>query len=129
MAPSRQRIKNQARFAFEELTASAREARSELVEPSFLEEEIQASNRVGQIIAFLMVGPLAVVSLQIIVVFNQLMTQVFGAQPLGSANQTNIFAWLITLLTAAAYVAAVWTWFIWVRSGGFGWFTWRDMSG
>lgn len=127
MAPSRQRIENRARFAFEQLTASAREARQEIVEPSFLQEEIDAADRVGQWVAFFFSPVLVVVGLRIIVILNQLMTQSFGAQPLGSADQTNIFAWLITLLTAAAYVAMTWTIFVWVRSGGFGWFTWREL--
>lgn len=119
-------MQNKTAFFFEQLLSDAKDAGGEVVNPSFLEEELRAADRVGQVIAFLFVGPLVMVSLRLIVVLNQLMTDILGVQPLG-AGQDSIFAWLVTALTGGAFVAAAWLWFQFVRSGGFGWFTWREI--
>lgn len=80
--------------------------------------------RVGQVIAFLILPVGIMVSLQIIVAANQLFTGVFGVEQL-AGGQNDIFAWLITAITGGAFLLFAWTWFQWVRTAGFGFFSWE----
>lgn len=113
-----------------ELGQEAREAGIDLLEqvitPERLRGKVDAADRIGQIIAFLFLGPVVVVSLQLIVVLNQLMTQLLGVSSLG-ADQNSIFAWLVTAITGGAFLLAAWFWFQFVRTAGMGAFSWEEV--
>jgi hypothetical protein len=113
-------IKDDVRHVLSELL-------EEIVNPGVFEERAKGVTRGGQVLAFLFVGPVIMVSLQLIVVLNELMTEILGVKPLG-AGQDPIFAWLVTALTGGAYVMFAWLWFQFVKTGAFGWFTWDDID-
>lgn len=126
MGLSRSEFETRARFLLDEARSSGIRTAEAVITPEFVEEHVDGVTRTGQVLAFLFLGPVVMVSLELIVVLNQLMTEILGVQPLG-AGQDPIFAWLVTALTGGAYILAAWTWFQFVRTGGFGLFTWHDI--
>lgn len=123
--PSSQSVKNRARFAADRARVLGSEALERVITPRKLKDKADAATRTGQIVALFLLGPFIVVSLQLIVVLNQLMTDLLGVQPLGG-GQDPIFAWLVTAITGGAFLLAAWAWFQYVRTAGFGVFLLED---
>lgn len=96
-----------------------------LVTPKFLEKKVDGATRVGQVLSLLFLGPVIVVSLVFITVINSILSDVFGTSDYGEA-QTGIVGWLITGITAGAFLMAAYSWFQFVRTAGFGWFSFDD---
>lgn len=107
------------RQGFREGTIKATQS---IIRPKRLERVSDGATRTGQIVALCLLGPLIMVSLALIVVLNQLMADVFGDSPVDS-SQSDIVAFMITGITLGALMMAAWTWFQWVRTGGFGLFS------
>ena len=119
------RASAEVREFFAALPSRARENLPDLAKrlgtPQRLQRQVDGATRVGQILAFVFIGPVVVVSLVLIVVLNTLMTDIFGTADYGEA-QGGIIGWLITAITAGAFLMAAWSWFQFVRTAGFGWF-------
>lgn len=113
------------------LAEEARESGVELLDqiktPERIRGKVDAADRIGQILAFLFLGPVVVVSLRLIVVLNLLMTDLLGVSSLGSA-QNDIFAWLVTAITGGAFLMAAYAWFQFVRTAGLGFFSWGETA-
>lgn len=104
---------------------SARGAARFAARPPFLEEKLDAATRVGQWMAALLLPMLIVVSLALITAFHQLLAGIFGATgDLG--NQSDLFAFLITGITLGTFILVAYTWFLFVRTAGFGMFAMED---
>lgn len=120
------RAKAEARDFLAALPTRAREGLPDLASrlwtPKFVRRHADGATRVGQILSALFLGPVIVVSLVLIVVLNTLMSDIFGVSDLGD-SQTGIFGWLITAITGGALLLAAWGWFQFVRTAGFGWFS------
>lgn len=116
------RVESQATQATNSLVRLVREGAPKVFEriakPKFLEKKIDGATRSGQILSLIMLGPLIVVSLALIQVLNELMADIFGANDLG--DQTSLIGWLITAITAGLFLLAAYSWFMWVRTSGFG---------
>lgn len=119
------------RLSAQDLRRRVRNAAPEVLQrihrPRKLERVADGATRAGQIVSLLFVGPLIVVSLALIVAFNALMASVFSGgdwQP--GDPQQDLFAWLITAITLGTFILAAWTWFQFVRTAGFGWFSYDD---
>lgn len=119
-------LAKRARFIAAELKRQGIEAANEAVDraitPRRLERHIDGATRTGQVVAFFFLGPIIVASLPIIVVLNQLMTDLLGVRTL-TGGQDPIFAWLVTAITGGALIVAAWAWFQFVRTAGFGAFS------
>jgi hypothetical protein len=89
--------------------------------PAVLQRHADGATRVSQILSLLFLGPVIVVSLVLIVVLNNLLSDIFGVSDYGEA-QGGIIGWLVTAITAGAFLLASWTWFQFVRTAGFGFF-------
>jgi len=112
------------RLSAQDLRRRVRKAAPEVLQrihrPRKLERVADGATRAGQIVSLLFVGPL-------IVVFNALMASVFAGgdwQP--GDPQQDLFAWLITAITLGTFILAAWTWFQFVRTAAFGWFSYDD---
>lgn len=114
---------------FRDLLRNAREGTPEFLakvaRPKRL-ERFEGVTRPGQVLAFLFVGPIIVVALALIVALNQVMAGVFATGWSPDDPFTGPFGWLITALTLGAFILAAYTWFQFVRTAGFGFFTWGD---
>lgn len=126
MALSKSEFETRLRLLLDEARQEGLDLADTLLTPAFVEEHVEDVTRTGQVLAFFFVPVVVMVNLELIVVLNQLITELLGARPLG-AGQDPIFAWLVTTLTAGAYVLSAWAWFQFVRTGGFGLFTWNDL--
>lgn len=99
----------------------AREAGGRALRPERFQDKADKATRTGQVVALLTTPILIIISLALITAFNEAMAGVFGLAPPG-AEQTSIFAFLITLITAGTLVFAIWAWFQYVRTAAFGMF-------
>lgn len=97
-----------------------------LATPKRLQKHVDGATRMGQILSFVFLGPVIVVSLALIVALNGVMSEVFGLSDYGESPQQGIVAWLITGITGGAFLLAAYAWFQFVRTAGFGWFNFDD---
>jgi len=93
--------------------------------PKRLEAVSLGATRTGQFMAAMFLGPLIVVSLALIVVFNNLMSDVFVGNDPVDTQHSGMVAFVMTAITLGAFIAAAWAWFQWVRTAGFGFFSWE----
>lgn len=120
-------VRSKLRAVVEEARELGLDVFEQVKTPDRLREKADAATRVGQIIAFLFIGPVVMVSLRLIVVLNELMTELLGVSSLG-ASQNDIFAWMVTAITGGAFLLAAWAWFQFVRTAGLGFFAWDGES-
>lgn len=100
------------------LTEGAREAGRRFLTPSFLEEEIETAHRLGQLLAALMLVVFIPVTLDLIPLFQRILISLFLRNSTIGVRESAPF--MITLVTLGMLVGAIWLWFQWVRSAGFG---------
>lgn len=112
-------LESRLRFLADELSRDAADLKETVVNPGFVEERLEGVTRTGQVIAFFLLGPVVVASLQIIVVFHKFMVQILGVQPF-TAGQDAVMAWMVTAVTGGAILLAAWFWFQFVRTAAFG---------
>lgn len=93
-----------------------------ILRPKRLQRFADGATRTSQWLSALFIGPVVVVSFAFIRVFNNLMTEIFQAQ-IPPDQQVGLIAWMITALTLFAFIIAAWGWFQFVRTAGFGWFS------
>lgn len=96
-----------------------------ILRPEKLSKYDEMITRTGQWLAALFLGPVIVVSFTLITVLNQLMASILAGSTHPEA-QEGIVAFLVTGITLGALVLAAWTWFQFVRTAGFGFFTFED---
>lgn len=99
------------------------EVADRVLRPKYLKKYADGSTRASQILALFFLGPLIVVSLALIVALNQTMAGVFGSAWNSADPFSGPTAWLITAITLGALIMAAYTWFQFVRTSGFGFFT------
>lgn len=113
------------RSRLSDLQGGAREAATRatqaVLRPSRLEEAANAATRVGQVVALLFVPIWVIVSLSLITAANNVLADIFGVTDYG-AGQNEIVGFLVTGITLGALMLAMWSWFQWVRTAGFGFF-------
>lgn len=98
---------------------------SSILRPKRFERFVEEGNPdewTSQIVALMTLPMVIVISLVMIVVVNDVATDVFGGSVYQDSNQENIVGWLITALTGGMVILAAWTWFQFVRTSGFGFF-------
>lgn len=96
-----------------------------IVRPKFLRRFDPDITRVGQVLAFLFMPPVVIVSLALITAINSLMVGIFVDAWDPNAFHTPIFAWLVTAITLGICILFAWSWFQFVRTAGFGMFNWE----
>lgn len=126
MPPTRQQLQNRLAMILEQLQSDAKSVCRQVMNPGFIQTFPEAT-RVGQIIAFMFVGVVVMISLQLIVVLNELVAQILVDGGSLGTTQDAIFSWLSTAITAGFYIIAAWGWFQFVRTAGFGLFTWDPL--
>lgn len=113
----------------EEAVADLREfadrAKGSIANPKRFEAKADGATRSGQVIAFMTVPMLIMISLVIIEAINGIMTAIVGAETI-EPGQLNTVAFLVTGLTLGLLIMVGWLWFHYVRTAGFGAFTHDD---
>ena len=97
-----------------------REYAQRVIRPKVFEKFVDDGppDRVLQILALFLVGPVVVVSLVIIQVINNVISDLFGTGSFG--DQSSLWGWMVTGLTGGLFLLAAWSWFQFVRTYGFG---------
>lgn len=118
VAATRSTIKQLIQEIIKESKDFGGKALNQVARPSKLEKAADGATRTGQVIAFLLLGPVIMVSLILIRVVNNLMADVLLGQSLG--DQLPILSWLVSFLTLALLMIVAWGWFQFVRTAAFG---------
>lgn len=87
----------------------------------FLIRKPDGTTRSAQLMGLGTVFFLVIVSFALTSAFNQLLVDIL-LQNIESGAQLTIMKWLVTALTLMFFVGNAVGWFLWVRSGGFGFF-------
>lgn len=90
-----------------------------VLRPKFIPDRYYEVTRSGQWLAAFVLIAIIPASLTIIVVFDNVMVEVFfSGEDFG--EQAAIFRFVINFLDLGLFVLAAWSWYMWVRTGGFG---------
>lgn len=116
-------IKEALQEFLRELKATGRQAGQAIIRPRILQRHADGATRAGQVVAFLLLGPVILVSITLIEVMNQLLSGILGTGLIVD-GQLTITGFMVTGLTLFFLVLAAWGWFQWVRTGGMGAFRW-----
>lgn len=116
-------IKEALQAFLRELKQAGQQTGTAIIRPRILERHADGVSRTGQVLAFLVLGPVILVSITIVEVLNELMAGVLGTG-LIEDGQLTITGFMITALTLFFLILAAWGWFQWVRTGAFGAFRW-----
>ena len=117
------------RFSIENLTRQARNTKTTtiilgersarfLVNPPKLDRFTSEVTRFSQWMAFFLLPFLIVVTLPILVAFNDILAEVL-LQNIDPGGQLAIMRFIVTFITLGAFCLSAWFWFLWVRTGGF----------
>lgn len=108
------------RIAFSEPKFLASQGLDRLLNPRRFEAVIAETTRASQWMAVILVPLVIVISLPFLVAFHTLLEDLL-LQQIGG-GQLAIFQFLVTALTLGAFIFVAYGWFLWVRTGGFGFF-------
>lgn len=109
-----------------ETRRKAPEVKEFIVRPKFLKRFDPEITRVGQVLAFMFMPAVVIVSLALITALNSLLIGVFVESWDPDGFHTPIFAWLVTAVTLGVCVMFAWSWFQFVRTAGFGMFNYGN---
>lgn len=121
VAATLENLKQSTQAAVRLSKESAKSVGESIKRPKKLQAAADGATRTGQIIALFMLGPVIVVNLTIIEVVHLLMADVILGADLG--DQLPILSFLITFITLGLLVVCAWGWFQFVRTAGFGGFS------